>query len=142
MQTLKTRLGLRSGLNGVQIVDGLPWQPDTDFITIGDANPHDQEPSSALTASGSSGREERFTLIVLISAIRTGDLDHTETTARAYALAAELEAELNSDETINGSLGAGGQAYVSGLPLRKFGPDKDGRREARIRARLECHAVD
>jgi hypothetical protein len=125
----------------VQVESGLPFQPDTDFITIGDADPHTQDPSAMRTAIGSGGREEQFTLVVLISAVRAGDADHTESVARAYALAAELEAELNDDATINGSLGTG-QAYVAGLPLRKLGPDKDGRREARIRARLECHAVD
>lgn len=142
MVALKAALGARAGLSGVQITDGLPWQPDKDFITIGNADPHEQDPSGMAGAGVAGGREEQFTLTLLISAFRTGDADHTEVVARAYVLAAEIEGALRDDVTIGGSLGASGFAYVSGLPVRKLGPDKNGNREAQVRARLSCHAVD
>lgn len=140
MATLQTLLEARPGLAGVQITDGYPWQPAGDYVAIVDADPHEQRTAGLRTAP--HPREEEFTLHVHISALRKGDDDHVLVTARAYALAAELENELRNDPTIGGSLGGSnsGWAVVVGLPVHKYGPNTEGLREAVIDARIQCRA--
>lgn len=137
MTTLKSRLQLRSGLAGVQITDGPPWQPDGDFIAIMGTDPHEQRPAGMGT---SGGREEEFTLSVVLSALRSGDDEHTQAVARVFTLVAELENELRANPTLDGVLGSG-WATVAGLPVEKRGPDNEGKREAIVFARVDCHSI-
>lgn len=138
MTTLKALLQARPALAGVQITDGRPWQPDSEYIAILDAEPHEQE--AAALARTRQPRNEEFTLQVEINVARSGDADHTEIVARAYALAAELENELRQDVTLGGALGPSGWALIAGLPIVKGGPDSGGARDASIFARIACRA--
>jgi len=126
-----------TALGGVQIVDGLPMSPQAEFVAILDAQPHEQR--AAGMRATPHPREEEFTLTLHISVVRRGDASHEKATARAYEIAAVIEDALRSDLTINGSLG-NGWATVDGLPLTKFGPNRDGEREAVILAQVGCRA--
>lgn len=140
MAQLKTNLVARAGLSGIQITDGLPTTPEMELIAILDAHPHAQH---VIAMRGSvQPREEEFTLTVLVSVVRAGDLDHAAVTARAYALAQEVENEILEDPTITASLGSNGFASVTGLPVRKNGPDSDIRREAKIEVEITCMALN
>lgn len=134
---LQALLEARAGLEGVQVTDGYPTQPEAEYIALLDAEPHEQR--TAGMRATPHAREEEFVMLVAVSALRKGDDDHAIVTARAYELAAEMENALRNDPTIGGSLG-NGWATVVGLPVRKHGPDNDGRREALIEARISCRA--
>lgn len=135
---LITRLTARTALNGVQITDGLPVTPNAEYIAVLDADPHTQT-AAGMRATGPRPREEEFEILVQVSVLREGDTDHATVTARAFALAAEIEADLQTDPTIGASLG-NGWATVTGLPVRKYGPTGKGAREAVIGCRITCKA--
>lgn len=139
MVALKAQLQARAGLAGVQITDGVPRKEEKEYIAILGAKDHSQR-QAGMRATSPRPREEEFTLEIGISVLRSGDAEHTEATARVYQLAKELEDQLQDDQTISSSLGASGWATVTSLPVRKPGPDNDGRREAIVEAEIRCHA--
>jgi hypothetical protein len=94
---LVTSLSARAGLSGVQVVYGAPLpNPGREFVSIGGTR--GQQSTAAL---GRYAREEEYHLTVHVSALREGQ-DQQSCTERAFALAAEVEAQVRADPSVGG----------------------------------------
>jgi hypothetical protein len=99
---LKTQLAARANLAGVQISYGFPGpMPEVEYIWLADVKGK-QEPATI----GTRARDETYTLTVIVKS-QVSDISNTgqqTATERAFALMAELEAQLRTDPAVNGTV--------------------------------------
>jgi hypothetical protein len=97
---LQTQLAGRVNLAGVQISYGFPGpEPEVEYIWLADVKGQQH-----LATIGTRARDETYTLTVLIKSQNMDPADQRTATERAFALMAELEAQLRTDPTVNGSV--------------------------------------
>jgi len=102
-KNLQTLLQARAGLTGVQVSYGYPGpEPEAEYIWLADAK-GDQHAATI----GTRSRNERYTLRILIYTQNSDPADQQTPTERAFALFAEIEAQLRTDPQVNGALPSG-----------------------------------
>jgi hypothetical protein len=129
---LVAALKARSGLAGIQVSYGAPFPvPEPEWIWVADVS--GQQVAAAL---GQQRREETYTLTVLIHAMSSDPADQQTPTERAFALMAEVEAQLRSDATVGGAVRV---AQIEGpIKLEELaGPNARG---ARVTFSVACAA--
>jgi hypothetical protein len=99
---LKARTNLAAGPNGqpVQVSYGYPAPlPEVEYIWLGDAK-GDQTPATI----GTRARDERYVLTIVIYTQNSDPADQETPTERAFALMSEIEQQLRTDPTVNGTV--------------------------------------
>jgi uncharacterized protein YrzB (UPF0473 family) len=128
---LKTQLAARGGLTGVQIVYGPPSVGmQREYIWLGDA-----DGEQVFAAMGTLNHEE-YDLQVIVDVIREGE-DEQAADARAFAIQAELENQLRSDNTVNGAVSS---AQIGRFKLTENVTADGMTRTARLVTLIHCQA--
>src|SRR5438128_122383 len=97
---LRTQLAGRVGLNGVQISYGYPGPvAETEYLWLADVKGEQKA-----ATIGTRARDERYTLTVVVYAQNSDPRDSQTPTERAFALMAEIESQLRTDPTVNGTV--------------------------------------
>jgi hypothetical protein len=124
ISALKTLLAARGGLANVQVWDGIPTDPEAEYIWIADADGN----QAMATAKGAGGptRNEEYGISVVCRVQWPLD-DPTGARNRVFALMAEVEAQLRGDATL-GVLGSfSGWAQIAG-PIT-YQPDRSSEQQ-------------
>lgn len=128
---LKTALGLRAGLSGVQIAYGPPSVGmQREYLWLGDTDGQQQ-----FAAMGTVNYEE-YDLQVIVDVIREGE-DEQSATARCFAIQAELENQLRTDNTVSGAVSA---AQIGHFKLTENVTADGMTRTARLVTLVHCQA--
>lgn len=128
---LKTQLAARGGLTGVQISYGPPSVGmQREYIWIGDA-----DGQQVFAAMGTVNHEE-YNLEVIVDVIREGE-DEASADARCFAIQAELENQLRSDNTVGGSVSV---AQIDRFRLTENVTADGMTRTARLLTLVRCQA--
>lgn len=119
IDALYTRLKARPGLSAIQVTDGYPTNPESEFLWIADATGR-QDPASI----GQQARNEEYDL-ALIARVQ-GPLDDNGKAVRdrVFAIKAEVEAELRGGSNPTLGVITSGYAQVGG-PI-EFQPGRTG----------------
>jgi hypothetical protein len=133
---LYDRLAARAGLAGVLVSYGPPFpKPGREFVWVADGPSTDYTQEQIGAGPAPHQRKEDYVLEVFCRVIREGG-QQQECTERAYALAAEVEAEIANDDRINNTISAGGRAEVTGGGLAEAADDM--KRGADVLVRIHC----
>ena len=128
---LKTALGLRAGLSGVQIAYGPPAVGmQREYIWLGDA-----DGQQTFAAMGTLNFEE-YDLQVIVDVIREGE-DEASADARCFAIQAELENQLRSDPTVTAAVSS---AQIGHFKLTENVTADGMTRTARLVTLIHCQA--
>jgi hypothetical protein len=120
---LKTLLQARAGLTNVQVTDGVPTDPEAEFIWLADA---DGSQVMATARVPAPSRNEEYDISIVCRVQWPLD-DPSGARARAFALMAEVEAQLRGDASL-GVLGPySGWAQISG-PIT-YQPDRSAEQQ-------------
>lgn len=99
---LIAQLTARPGLAGVQVSYGYPGPvPEIEYIWVADIQGRQE-----LALAGRRSRDETYSLTILIKTETTGISGAEQQTAveRAFALMAQIEAQLRTDPAVNGTV--------------------------------------
>jgi hypothetical protein len=132
-------LAARAALANVQITDGLPDQPDSEFLALLEAEAT-REPAFI----GNSRWHETYDQTVVVSVLYMGDSDHKAAQERALALLDQVVLALEADPTVGVKALLAlrhFRAELSGFRLETRGPSDNRGREAAILATVHCQAV-
>jgi len=113
MTQLQARPALQPSVTVTRKLPGTVLGPTAkEVISLG--GPVTNQTDPATIRMGQVGSyEETYTIVVMIDVLyQTGDTQTVE--ERGYALMAEIEAQLDADPTVNGSLGSSGHAQRDG----------------------------
>ena len=113
---LLTALSARTGLSGVTISYGAPLQAPREFIALADISG-----SQTFAQLGALRKDETYTLDVVCSVLREGNMQQT-CTERCFELAAEIEDELRTNVTMSGTVRVA--ELTSPFQLEEFGSDQ------------------
>jgi hypothetical protein len=120
---LKTLLAARTNLANVQVWDGVPTDPEAEFIWIADI---EGTQAMATAKAGGPTRNEEYD-VTIVCRVQWPLEDPTGARARAFALMAEVEAQLRSDPSL-GVLGPfSGWAQIAG-PIQ-YQPDRSSEQQ-------------
>lgn len=128
---LKTQLAARAGLTGVQIAYGPPSVGmQKEYVWLGDV-----EGDQAFASMGTTNHEE-YDLQVVVDVIREGT-DEASADARCFAIQAELENQIRSDNTVNGAVSV---AQIGRFKLTENVTADGMTRTARLVTLIHCQA--
>lgn len=134
-RALRDRLVARAGLASL-VTLGIPRNaPRDEWIAVGDVE--GRQESASL---GRLRREERFTVQVVVSVVRSGIELPEDVTDRAFDLVAEIEDELRDDPTAGVPIPAAGRGvYWCNVAKTDLSERFDGdQRSSHVTVHVEC----